>query len=184
MAHDKIKAATRRRMAETGEPYNVARHAVIKEHKQATERATQAASSLPDIIRVERAGEVPARLTATGAERATLDAIASAVEQAGRFSTLVPEWTGAELTAVGNIARMTEPDAVGNIARMVERASRFSTSVPEWTRAEQTAVGNIARAVEQVGTFSVPYRATLDGIASAAEQVERINDTIRGLGWV
>ena len=33
MSHDKIRAATRKRMGETGEPYAVARREVIKEHK-------------------------------------------------------------------------------------------------------------------------------------------------------
>ena len=44
MSHDKIKAAARRRMAETGEPYSVARRAVMNEHKQATEHAADANS--------------------------------------------------------------------------------------------------------------------------------------------
>src|SRR5690348_8603409 len=38
MSHDKIKAAARRRMAETGEPYATARREVIKEHKAARGR--------------------------------------------------------------------------------------------------------------------------------------------------
>ena len=33
MPHDKIKDAASRRMAETGEPYSVARRAVIREHE-------------------------------------------------------------------------------------------------------------------------------------------------------
>ena len=33
MSHDKISAAARRRMAETGEPYAAARRAVIREHE-------------------------------------------------------------------------------------------------------------------------------------------------------
>jgi len=33
MSHDKIRAATRKRMTETGEPYAAARRAVIKEHQ-------------------------------------------------------------------------------------------------------------------------------------------------------
>lgn len=32
MSHDKVKAAARKRMAETGEPYATARREVIKEH--------------------------------------------------------------------------------------------------------------------------------------------------------
>ena len=35
MSHDKIKAAARKRMAETGEPYATARRKVIKKHQQA-----------------------------------------------------------------------------------------------------------------------------------------------------
>jgi hypothetical protein len=38
MSHDKIKAAARRRMAETGEPYAAARREVIKEHQAARGR--------------------------------------------------------------------------------------------------------------------------------------------------
>ncbi len=35
MSHDKISAAARKRMAETGEPYAAARRAVIREHQEA-----------------------------------------------------------------------------------------------------------------------------------------------------
>jgi hypothetical protein len=35
MSHDKIRAAARKRMAETGEPYNTARRGVIKNHQAA-----------------------------------------------------------------------------------------------------------------------------------------------------
>jgi hypothetical protein len=35
MSHDKIKAAARKRMAETGEPYSAARRAVVSEHQAA-----------------------------------------------------------------------------------------------------------------------------------------------------
>jgi len=38
MSHDKIKAAARRRMADTGEPYATARREVIKEHQAAKGR--------------------------------------------------------------------------------------------------------------------------------------------------
>jgi hypothetical protein len=44
VSHDKIKAATRQRMAETGEPYAVARRAVIKQHEAAQSRSRQARS--------------------------------------------------------------------------------------------------------------------------------------------
>jgi len=35
MSHEKLKAAARRRMARTGEPYAVARRAVIRQHEEA-----------------------------------------------------------------------------------------------------------------------------------------------------
>jgi hypothetical protein len=35
MSHDKLKAAVRKRMAETGEPYAVARYKVMREHQSA-----------------------------------------------------------------------------------------------------------------------------------------------------
>ena len=35
MSHDKIRAAARKRMAETGEPYATARREVIKDHQEA-----------------------------------------------------------------------------------------------------------------------------------------------------
>lgn len=44
MSHDKIRAAARRRMAETGEPYATARREVIKDYQQA-EAGPGAASS-------------------------------------------------------------------------------------------------------------------------------------------
>lgn len=37
MTHDAIKQAARERMARTGEPYTVARRAVIEEHKREQE---------------------------------------------------------------------------------------------------------------------------------------------------
>jgi hypothetical protein len=35
MSHDKIRAAARKRMAQTGEPYAAARREVIREHQRA-----------------------------------------------------------------------------------------------------------------------------------------------------
>jgi hypothetical protein len=46
MSHDKIRAAARRRMAETGEPYATARREVIKDYQQAG--AGPGAASFPD----------------------------------------------------------------------------------------------------------------------------------------
>jgi hypothetical protein len=45
MSHDKIRAAARKRMAETGEPYATARREVIKDHQQAGARRGVASSS-------------------------------------------------------------------------------------------------------------------------------------------
>ena len=41
MSHDKIRAAARKRMAETGESYAAARRAVIREHQAAGEYTTK-----------------------------------------------------------------------------------------------------------------------------------------------
>jgi hypothetical protein len=38
MSHDKISAAARQRMAQTGEPYAAARRAVIGEHRENSRR--------------------------------------------------------------------------------------------------------------------------------------------------
>ena len=47
MSHDKLKAAARKRMARTGEPYNVARRAVIRRREEAQhgDDASEAARS-------------------------------------------------------------------------------------------------------------------------------------------
>ena len=45
MSHDKIKAAARKRMAETGEPYATARREVIKNYQQAGAGASSSSAS-------------------------------------------------------------------------------------------------------------------------------------------
>ena len=45
MSHDKIRAAARKRMAETGEPYTTARREVIKNYQQAGSGAPASSSS-------------------------------------------------------------------------------------------------------------------------------------------
>ncbi len=45
MSHDKIKAAARKRMAETGEPYATARREVIKHYRQAGAGASPSSSA-------------------------------------------------------------------------------------------------------------------------------------------
>lgn len=45
MTHDKIRAAARKRMAETGEPYATARHEVIKDYQEAGTGPGAASSS-------------------------------------------------------------------------------------------------------------------------------------------
>ena len=47
MSHDKIRAAARKRMAETGEPYATARREVIKNHQEAGPGPGAAASAGP-----------------------------------------------------------------------------------------------------------------------------------------
>lgn len=48
MTHDKVKAEARKRMAETGEPYALARRKVIEEHarRQAERSGTAAAAAV------------------------------------------------------------------------------------------------------------------------------------------
>jgi hypothetical protein len=45
MSHDKIKAATRKRMAETGEPYATARREVIKNYREAAAGASSSSAA-------------------------------------------------------------------------------------------------------------------------------------------
>ena len=45
MSHDKIKAAARKRMAATGEPYAIARREVIKDYQQAEAKADATSSA-------------------------------------------------------------------------------------------------------------------------------------------
>jgi hypothetical protein len=53
MSHDKIRAAVRKRMAETGEPYAAARREVIKNHRAA---ATSTPSSTPGWFAIDYSG--------------------------------------------------------------------------------------------------------------------------------
>ena len=61
MSHDKIRAAARRRMAETGEPYAAARRAVVSEHQAAGAGSRlRAGLRTPDVRRDPRlAGRPP-----------------------------------------------------------------------------------------------------------------------------
>jgi hypothetical protein len=69
MSHDNLKAATRRRMARTGEPYAVARRAVIRQHGEARNGryASEVARSRPfEVVAVQlgkHAQEVRRQLT-------------------------------------------------------------------------------------------------------------------------
>ena len=45
MSHDKIRAAARKRMAETGEPYATARREVIKDHQEAGASASSSSTA-------------------------------------------------------------------------------------------------------------------------------------------
>jgi hypothetical protein len=46
MVHDEIKAAARRRVAQTGEPYCLARRKVIEEHKRSASRSVKAGKTV------------------------------------------------------------------------------------------------------------------------------------------
>ena len=47
MSHDKIRAAARERMAQTGEPYAAARRAVIREYHQAASKNLAPGTTVP-----------------------------------------------------------------------------------------------------------------------------------------
>ena len=53
MSHDKIRAAARKRMAETGEPYAIARREVIKDHQKAGAGPGAASSSDPRFFPID-----------------------------------------------------------------------------------------------------------------------------------
>ena len=63
MSHDKIRAAARKRMAETGEPYAAARRAVISEHQAAGDHDPAPGRGLraPDVRRDPRLAGRPSR---------------------------------------------------------------------------------------------------------------------------
>jgi hypothetical protein len=52
MPHDKIKAAARQRMAETGENYTVARRKVIEEHSRRKAEQAETPDDVPGEITV------------------------------------------------------------------------------------------------------------------------------------
>ncbi len=78
MPHDKIKAAARKRMAETGERYTVARRAVIAEHQQAG-AAQAAAEPLAVPVRRRDPAEAAERIRAGYREHGIPDDIAEAM---------------------------------------------------------------------------------------------------------
>jgi hypothetical protein len=65
MSHDKLKAAARRRMAQTGEPYAVARRAVIKEH-EAVQLQQQFAAQLAELGSARRFQQQLAEIAGVG----------------------------------------------------------------------------------------------------------------------
>jgi hypothetical protein len=184
MPHDKIKAATRQRMAKTGEPYSIARRAVINEHKQAVERAAKAAPAIPGRTHAELAARVGMMSMQTGgAMQAAMANMVRALEQAGRLNATIPNFTAFDRATTGFERAVTE-----NVIRMVEQANRIADkvnpSIRDLTDFERTTMANVAKAVEQMDRISATNRAALDGIARAVEQVDRINDTIWHMGWV
>ena len=138
MGHDKIKAAARRRMAETGEPYTLARRAVMEEHKAATagQFVEPASPPSPPAEQPDAISEFSA--TADGFMEATTAGIARAIEQADKFHASVLKLTE------------TERMATAGIARALEQAERFHAQVRKIGETERIALENFQRAVEQV----------------------------------
>jgi hypothetical protein len=96
MSHDKIKAAVRRRMAQTGESYTTARHEVIK-HYRASQRdvasfhSPSLAAMLPDLDKLSAAMfravmPDPDKLT-----QALSRSLAAMLPDPDRFSAMLPD---------------------------------------------------------------------------------------------
>lgn len=79
MPHDKIKAAARRRMAETGESYAAARRAVIAEHQRDTPDVPCAPETGIVQIRRRDPAEAAERIRAGYREHGIPDDIAEAM---------------------------------------------------------------------------------------------------------
>jgi len=81
MPHDKLKAAARRRMAETGEPYAAARRAVVRQRAEARGSASGSVRNGFDVV--------AAQLTQHGQEvRSHLMSASGIVEIQQRFAAL------------------------------------------------------------------------------------------------
>jgi hypothetical protein len=91
MTHDKIKAAARRRMAASGEPYTLARRAAISGHSEATSTSAVSPNSLSEAGRTKYLGPRRHRLVrdAVAAGAGAL-AFAGAVGIYGLTSTAAP----------------------------------------------------------------------------------------------
>jgi hypothetical protein len=100
MSHDKIKAAARKRMAETGEPYTLARRRVIAEHQAAQRNAKAEAAGvvgpgLERLAEAARAADIGPQLAAQLAEAARAADIgpqlAAQVAEAARAADIGPQ---------------------------------------------------------------------------------------------
>jgi hypothetical protein len=163
MPHDKIKAAARQRMTETGEPYSVARRAVINEHKQATGHVAKAAPAIPDRIRAEQAARVGVLVAATGgAMQAAIDNMVRTLEQASKINVKIPDLTAFERAVTGAERATTE-----NIIRMVQQANMIADKINA-----------------PIAHLTALERATTENVIRMVEQADRLTATIRQMGWV
>ena len=111
MSHDKIKAAARARMAQTGEPYSVARRAVIEERKQETKKIGMTSTATNEVPS-KRSGE----------------------------ATIMPEAVAGSMQAdIGNVTRFAEqlkniPVVDPAIMDTLNRAAEQATKAREMIR--------------------------------------------------
>jgi hypothetical protein len=88
MVHDEIKAATRRRMAQTGEPYCLARRKVIEEHKRSASRSVKAGKT---VLPISAAFDARVRQISRMADEAAANLAKAALNPANMLAAQLAE---------------------------------------------------------------------------------------------
>jgi type IV secretory pathway TrbL component len=127
MPHDKIKAATRARMAETGEPYSVACRAVIRAHRSAQIQAAGASISANPV-----ASPIGSALGgAVGQAFKDLDPAAAYRSQIVEISKMTNDLAAAQIrTAVGQAADRLGT-GVGQAFKDLDLAAPYRSQIAE-----------------------------------------------------
>jgi hypothetical protein len=130
MSHDKIRAATRKRMAATGEPYAVARREVIKEHAAAKTKQFSLAPGMTEIM----AGSLP--------DMAGLRAAEAELNRLAEATNLIPDMPGLaglapDMPGLASLA----PDMAGLRAAAAElnRLAETTNLIPDMPEIMTTA---------------------------------------------